>query len=299
MRSKATFQLKHADAHSAFKKIALDCLKHLQSNQDMVLHGADVEGVHQLRVAIRRLRCAFLVFRKIIGRGNSKALLDELNSVSEVLGKARDLDVFVTQTLPVVISQFSHHRGMLKLRDKALLAQAAAYIEVREALSTKRYHNMLLTLSNWIENERWRQNTSDSKTPKLQKVAITNLNKRSKQLKLSGNSLVNMQPEARHATRIAAKKLRYTAEFFCSLYSTTKSRAYVQSLSQLQDCLGALNDIVITEKLLRKIVGTRPSQSLKDAHNIFAGWNACNTSCGNAQVNEIWLKFSEKKPFWR
>ena len=298
LRSNTAYQLKHADAHSAFKRIALECIWHIQSNQDMVLHDADIEGVHRLRVAIRRLRCAFLVFRKVVGKSNSKALMDELTLVSDVLGKARDLDVFVTQILPVVISQFSHHSGMLKLRDKALLAQAAAYIEVRETLSTKRYHNMLLTLSNWIESKRWRLNASGSKTPKVQKIALTNLNKGSKELQLSGNNLANMQPEARHTARIAAKKLRDTAEFFCSLYSTAKSRAYIQNLTQLQDCLGALNDIAITEKLLGNIVGIRPSQSQKDALNIFAGWNAFNTLRGNTQLDEIWLKFSAQKPFW-
>ena len=264
----------------------------------MVLHDADIEGVHRLRTEIRRLRCAFLVFRKVVGKSNSKALMDELTLVSDVLGKAHDLDVFVTQTLPLVISQFSHHSGLLKLRDKALFAQAAAYIEVREILSTKRYHNMLLTLLNWIENKHWRLNASGSKTPKVQKIAITNLNKCSKKLKLSGKSLANMQPEALHTMRIKAKKLRDTAEFFGSLYSTAKGRVYIQHLSQLQACLGALNEIITTEKLLRNIVGTRPSQSQKDALNIFAGWNAFNTLRGNAQLDENWLKFSTQKPFW-
>ncbi|PKO50176.1 MAG: CYTH domain-containing protein, partial [Betaproteobacteria bacterium HGW-Betaproteobacteria-20] len=46
----------NADASSAFKKIAWECINQLQRNEDMVLRGADVEGVHQMRIALRRLR---------------------------------------------------------------------------------------------------------------------------------------------------------------------------------------------------------------------------------------------------
>lgn len=298
MKSEVAFQLKHADTHSAFKKIAGECIKHLQSNQDMVLHGADIEGIHQMRVALRRLRCAFLVFRKIVGSANSKTLMDELRSVANTLGCARDLDIFLTQTLPAVSAQFNDHSGLIKLRDKALAAQTQAYIEVREMLSTTRYRRMLLTLSDWIENERWRQGTHESKIPKVHELATAHLDKYRKQLKTSGKLLANAQPEARHVTRIAAKKLRYTAEFFASLYSVTESRAYIRKLSKLQDCLGMLNDIVITEKLLLQIVGSRHSRALDDALNIFSGWNACNTIHGVTHMNKAWLKFSAQKPFW-
>jgi CHAD domain-containing protein len=298
LKSEVAFQLKHADAHSAFKKIAGECVKHLQSNQDMVLHGADVEGVHQMRVALRRLRCAFLVFRKIVGSANSKTLMDELRSVADTLGRARDLDIFLTQTLPAVSAQFNNHSGLIKLRTKALAAQTQAYIEVREMLSTTRYRRMLLTLSDWIENERWRQGAHESEAPKVHALAAAHLDKYRKQLKAIGKLLASAQPEARHATRIAAKKLRYTAEFFVSLYSVAESRVYIRKLSQLQDCLGMLNDIVITEKLLLKIVGSSHSRTLDDALNIFSGWNACNTIHGVTQMNKAWLKFSDQKPFW-
>ena len=257
MKSEVAFELKHADAHNAFKQIAGECIKHLQSHQNIVLHEIDAESVHQMRVALRRLRCAFLVFKKIVGSANSKTLMDELNVVADTLGKARDLDIFLTQTLPAVLTQFNGHSGLIKLRDKAIAAQAQAYIEVRKVLAAIRYRRMLTTLSDWIESERWRQRTPEYKTPKVRALATAHLNQYHKQLKVRGKHLANAQPEARHATRIAAKKLRYTAEFFASFYSVAESRAYIRKLSQLQDCLGMLNDIMITEKLLFNIVGSR------------------------------------------
>ena len=276
-----------ADAHSAFKQIAWECINHLQSNQGMVLHGTDVEGVHQMRVALRRLRSAFALFRDMLGRGNSAALLAELGWLSDTLGKARDLDVFVTQTLPPIIAQFENHPGLLKLRDKAFVAQIEAYTEVRAALASQRYHCLLLTLAAWLENERWRENGLDANSPQVLDIATATLTKRHKQLRLHGERLVHMHPEERHVTRIAAKKLRYAAEFFASLYSSAKSHSFIHNLSQLQDRLGVLNDITVTEKLLRQLIGSRPDRTLDEALHILAGWNACNAMHSLAHMDEI------------
>jgi inorganic triphosphatase YgiF len=289
---------KHTDAHTAFKQITWECISHLQSNQEMVLHGSDIEGVHQMRVALRRLRSAFAVFRKVLGREGSTALLVELGWLNGTLGRARDLDVFITQTLPAVIAQFNHHAGLLKLRDKALSAQVEAYNEVRAALSSQRYQCMLLTLAAWLENERWREGARNTKNYQVLDIATTALNKHHKQLLLNGERLAHTHPEERHATRIAAKKLRYAAEFFVSLYSSTKSNAFIRSLSKLQDTMGVLNDITTTEKLLQQLVGPHPGGALDEALHIFTGWNACNAVYSLAHMDETWQKFTAKKPFW-
>ncbi|HEY3328374.1 MAG TPA: CHAD domain-containing protein [Novimethylophilus sp.] len=286
-----------ADATAAFKQIAWECINHLQGNQDMVLHGHDVEGVHQMRVALRRLRSAFAVFRGLLGRESSAALLDELGWITEVLGTARDLDVFITQTLPPVLAQFEHHAGLLRLRSKALSARRKAYAGVRDALDSQRYHGLLLTLAAWLENERWRDGT-DTDSGVID-IAHAILSKRHKQLRQHGKRLIHMHPEERHQTRIAAKKLRYAAEFFASLYPPGKSHAFIHKLAQVQDRLGILNDIAVTEKLLRQLIGTRPDRTLDEAMYIFAGWNACNAMHSLNHMDEAWHEFAAQKPFWR
>lgn len=289
---------KAADAHSAFKQIAWECINHLQSNQDMVLHGTDVEGVHQMRVALRRLRSAFSLFRKILGRENSTALLVELAWLAGTLGKARDLDVFVTQTLPAIISEFENHSGLLKLRDIALAEQAEAYTEVRAALSSQRYHCLLLTLAAWLENERWREGAKNTKNHQVLDIATATLTKHHKQLQQRGKHLAYMHPEARHAMRIAAKKLRYASEFFASLYPSAKSRSFIKNLSQLQDCLGVLNDMTTTDKLLHQFIGPSPDIKLDKVLHIFANWNASNAIHFEENLNENWQAFASQKPFW-
>ncbi len=289
----------NADASSAFKKIAWECINQLQRNEDMVLRGADVEGVHQMRIALRRLRSAFTLFRKVLGRANSVALLTEVDWLADTLGKARDLDVFITQTLPVVISQFKNHNGLQMLRDKAITAQAEVYIEVRAVLSSQRYHCLLLTLAAWLENERWQENAKSAKNYQALDIASVTLTKHYKQLLLSGKGLTHMPTEERHATRIAAKKLRYAAEFFASLYSSKKSRSFIKNLSHLQERLGVLNDIAATENMLLRIIGPQPGRALDEALHILSGWNACNAIHNLTKIAEDWQTFITKKPFWR
>lgn len=289
---------KDTNVQSAFKQIAWECILQLQGNQDMVLHGADVEGVHQMRVALRRLRSAFSVFRNILGGEDSVTLLAEISWLADTLGKARDLDVFVTQTLPIIIAQFKEHQGLLKLRDKAIVAKVEAYNELRTTLSSQRYQHLLLKLASWLENESWREKRHEHKFVKVLNLAIVVLEKRHKQLQKRGKDLINMSPEIRHAARIAAKKLRYAAEFFSSLYTTKKSRPYILSLSQLQDSLGVLNDITTTDKLLHQLIEQSPDKALNEALHIIANWNASNTIHLEENLNDNWRAFVSQKPFW-
>ena len=216
---------KGSDVHSAFKEIALECIRQLQGNQDMVLHGTDLEGVHQMRVALRRLRSAFSIFKNILGGENIVGFLAEISWVSDTLGKARDLDVFLSQTLPIVIAQFKENKGLIKLQNSALSAQNNAYKEVHVLLSSQRYQRLLLTLATWLENKSWRVKSHENKFIKVHNLASEVLDKRHHQLQKRGKDLVHMSPEIRHETRIAAKKMRYAAEFF-SAYMHQKKHVH-------------------------------------------------------------------------
>lgn len=255
---------RNQSAQEAFRLIAWECLNQLQGNLDMVLLGEDVEGIHQMRVALRRLRSAFTVFRPVIGKTCCAQILEDLHWVTDALGTARDLDVFVTQTLPLIMEQLPGHFGLKQLRTKGLDAQKVAYQVARKALQSQRYHHLILALAAWLESPFEAQQHS------VLDIAEITLTKRNRQLRQHGRRLMHMHPEERHATRIAAKKLRYAAEFFSGLYPAPSSnRAFLRSLTRLQDILGLLNDISVTEGLVLKLIGPRPERVLDEAFHIF------------------------------
>ena len=297
---KANFQILNnkMNAGAAFKKIAWECITHLQSNQDVVIEKSSEEGIHQMRVALRRLRSALTLFKKISGSKSRKSFSAELNWLARKLGKARDLDVFITQTLPSISGFVEQHQGLLTLKEKALEAQATAYSDVCETLSSQRYHRMLLALSSWVENESWRKDSKGFKNCQLETLAAATLKKLHKRLLSHGGSFADMQPEERHAIRIACKKLRYAAEFFGSIYTAKSSRRYIKLLIELQDHLGQINDINVTGNLIKTLTGPNPRGRAKEAIHIFKGWSESSTIQNSVETDKIWKTLSAIKPFW-
>src|SRR5262249_12292225 len=78
-----------------------------------------------------------------------------------------------------------------------------------------------------------------------------------KKILKSGKHLDRLDPQHRHKLRIQAKKLRYAAEFFAPAFPRKRAirrrKDFVASLQQLQDALGELNDIAVSEKLLEQL----------------------------------------------
>lgn len=283
------------NANIAFKEIVWECINQLQLNQNVVLHTSDIEGVHQMRIALRRLRSAFSLFKLILGHKKCAFILSELKWLSDILGKARDIDVLLTQTLPTITTQFKHHQGLLILQQLALKRQLKVYGFIRETLLSQRYNCLLLTICSWLENERWKET---KKHYKLLTVATRTLNKFHKQLLRHNGNLTDMSPEYRHATRIASKKLRYAAEFFMSLYPAKDCAKFIKLLAQVQECLGQINDIIVAEKLLDELKGPQPDAQSEEAIHLFKQWNTSAATHNIAKINPIWKQLTTTKPFW-
>lgn len=285
-----------ASADATLRQIVETCLMQLQGNQDMVLYGHDIEGVHQMRIAIRRLRAALKIFSRILHRKNTEAIIKELAWMSNTLGNARDLDVFITQTLPPILAQMPNQPSLALLAKRARQAKKSAYLDVQEALTSQRYQHLLLSLGDWLENVD--QQDQKAKQVTIGKIAQPMLTKRYEQLKKSGGKLAQASAEKRHRSRIAAKKLRYLAEFFISLYPDKKTKPFIKSLSQLQDQLGNMNDINVTSSLLEKLIAEKPSRELMTAKYIIDGWNARSLVSYVSKVDTTWKALLKQKPFW-
>jgi CHAD domain-containing protein len=279
-------------AHAALRCIGGECLAQLQGNHDMVLHGEDVEGVHQMRVALRRLRSAMAIFQPWVDA--PVELTGELLWISGKLGSARDMDVFLSQTLPPILQQFDHHPGLLTLRCRAMTAQCVAYLAVRSALRSQRYQRLLLSIGAWLESMQ-----DATAAAAVTEVAEHVLQKRYKQLRQHGKLLGELGVEQRHLARIAGKKLRYAAEFFSSLYPPGKADAFLQKLAELQDVLGTLNDIAVTDRLSHQLAGDHPDPVVGEALHIVSGWSACHVTHKRADMDRVWRTFAAHKPFWR
>jgi CHAD domain-containing protein len=135
-----------------------------------------------------------------------------------------------------------------------------------------------------------------------EELAARLLAKRRRAVLKLGRDFERLSPEERHQLRIELRKLRYTAEFFRSLYQKKREKAYFHALAQLQNSLGHMNDIVVADHLLDRLTAARESEPI--SHQLFtaigvvAGWHAHNASGSEREAEAIWLGFRHCDVFW-
>jgi triphosphatase len=226
-------------AAQALRQIMQSCIRQFRLNETRVLADRNPGALHQARVALRRLRSAFSIFKPVIG-DDGAALRKELRWLACELGEARNVDVVLERAEPG------------PLHDRIAAAREAAYDQVCDALSSTRARALMLDLAEWIAGSDW----SDGARP-ARAFAIAALDRFRRKVKRGGGDLAKVDDEARHAVRKHAKKLRYAAEFFAKLFERKKEkrrqRHFVSALEDLQDRLGALNDLVTAPALLEKL----------------------------------------------
>ncbi|MEQ9491055.1 MAG: CHAD domain-containing protein [Alphaproteobacteria bacterium] len=280
---------------SAFQTFMHGGIKQLLENRQVIIDGEDAEGVHQGRIAVRRMRAAVSVFKPILEEGSLAKAQAELRWMQQELGPARDWDVFLETTVNPLLARLPDSAALRALAKAAQAQQEAGYERARAFLSSRRFAVSLL----WLE--RWLLEVADEsrKTEPLVDFAARLLQSRRKKARRKAGENVTALPEATlHELRIELKKLRYTAQLFKSLYPGAKTDAYMQRLSAMQDCLGGLNDAAVQRGLLQQLkeAGTPAN---RDAQAILAGWHAAHTQTGLAHLAALWADFAAAKPFWR
>src|SRR5260221_11541356 len=130
----------------AFRALCAACVQHLEGNRTGALAAADPEYLHQMRVALRRLRTAFEVFADALPGPAAADLLGELRWLRRALGEARDWDVFLAGTLRPALSRHPRHAGLRSMRAACEDLSAEASGAARRALESRRYYALMRAL---------------------------------------------------------------------------------------------------------------------------------------------------------
>lgn len=295
------------NAGEAFQVIVLNCLDHLHSNEAGMLECGDIEYLHQMRVALRRIRSAFSIFSKAFSKSAFAPVTQELKWLSGQLGSARDWDVFVTETLTDACAQFPEHTELMVLQEKCEQIRRNHNDAARKAIESIRYTEMMLRLGAWLNGESWpvppglpASNDlfeTGAKIP-VKEFAAGLLAHRHKQLKKYGRKLKNASARTLHSMRIVAKKQRYAAEFFAGLYPHGKTKRYIKSLAKLQDVLGGMNDSAVIEQLLHELPAGENKSGEHEAIGIVLGWATSLALAKKTKLNKTWTCFTRNSPFW-
>lgn len=286
----------------AFRVIAWCCIAHLQDNQCRLAQAYDPEFIHQMRVAIRRLRSAFRLFSAAAPGIRDEALIAELRWLVGELGPARDWDVFLDELLQQVMHELPENAALDALKARAERLCQKARQRACAAAASQRFQKMLLRLGLFIWDAPWRQMADADAVARLDQpvtdFATVQLARHHRRLRRRGRGIAGLSVERRHALRIAAKKLRYAAEFFSMLYPKKTAASYLEALSGLQDELGMLNDQAVTGRLLAQIEGGSKDLLRLRAVGMIIGWNAYRTRFQLAGITQVWKRFHRRREFW-
>ncbi len=288
---------------AAMGRVFRACGQHWLANHAAVLDGVDPEGVHQMRVALRRLRSALSLFKGVLSPDDAAWLQTEAKALIGDLGAARDWDVFSTELLQPVIDARPADADLQALKVAVTDEQRSGYERARAALRSPRYTAFVLEFGAWLESGGWRNHQAAAQLDRpLLQLADRLLEKRHKKAMKQGRGFRRLSDEALHELRITLKKLRYATEFFAALYDKGRTKPYIRALRRLQDDLGHLNDVAVAEVRLRGLTETGSSNSigtLATGAGLVLGWYAQALATVRPRIAGDWRHFAASKPFWR
>ena len=237
----------------AFQAVGASCLQHLMANEAIVRAAPEADAVHQMRVALRRLRAAITLFKTVVEDEARDQIKDELKWMANLLGEARDLDVYVSKVLEPAQAQYEDDEGYRQLMAGYQERRIQAYQKVQETIVSPRFLNSILETAAWIQAGHWAVDKSKAARQRrgrpVAELAEQEIGRRWKRVLKRGRNLADLDPDERHQVRIEIKKLRYASEFFDSLFkgggAKTRKRAALKTLEALQETLGELNDIAV------------------------------------------------------
>ena len=223
---------------AALQEIGRACLAHLLHNEAAAL-AMQPEGVHQMRVAVRRIRSAVSAFRKLLSAADRHRISDELGWLVDILGGARNLDVFATELLLPTRAALVYEAGIDDLAAALDRERSAAYQRVERAILSERYAAGMLRVSHWFEARGWRDGPARRPTlltSPIGKLAPHLLDRRWREVRKRSKRFGQLTAQRRHKLRIAAKKLRYTFGA-SSLFDQDDLQDFMKQLKRLQDDL--------------------------------------------------------------
>jgi CHAD domain-containing protein len=262
-----------------------------------------IEGPHQLRVGLRRLRTAFAVFGPSLGKEAFAALNATARRLGQVVGALRDLDVLVEE---VIAGQAA--LGLDEPALEALMAtleprRRAVRAEVRAALAAPESVGFLFDLGQMIEGRGWLSPSDYTQTERLAAPILTEarsiLTRRLTRVRKRGRKPEKLSAEELHELRKELKKLRYAADMLSPVFAARRVEGHLKALRRLQDTFGSLNDAAMAREILSgpEAPGAGDAEAQR-AVGWVLGALAVRIRDDRPALFERWAALMKARPFW-
>jgi CHAD domain-containing protein len=244
------------DCATAFQKIALDCVTIIKAHHKGARTG-DTEAVHQIRIAITRLRAAVAFFAPIAVDAEWLRLKKEIAWLNISLGAARDSDVVVDYARRKRHREWAHrmiggHLDRRQTEDRRRLVRC---------LRSARFQRLIAAMAGWIKHGPWLARWARRRSAEpLEVYGARELNRWRERLIRKGRHLQTLGASRRHRLRIKVKRFRYMLEALTEtvpVRGRSEFRHLHRPAKRLQRTLGDLRD-------LRRFVSLADPSSAKD-----------------------------------
>ena len=259
--------------------VGRSCLGMLVKNQNPAIAGVP-DGVHQLRVAARRLRSFLNTLRWMLPEEHYRWAAGELKSIADALGPARNWEVFQASLLTPLREALPNEPGLAGLAAAAESERLRAYERARTALVERHTTERILRLMRWFETRGWRDQPVSEWSARLvapiSQIAGELLAHRLRQARKRSKHFAQLGEAQRHKLRIALKKLRYAIEFLESILPADALATLLKRVKPLQEDLGHANDVRTAGALLGELnlaTSDNERMALARAGGLLLGWH--------------------------
>ena len=257
----------------------------------------DPEAIHQMRVAVRRLRTVVRLGRDALPGRGADALRRELRWLGAALGGVRDLDVQLARLdahagqLPAV-----QRRRLTGYRSALRRRRDTARAGLREVIDGARVTRLLLALERAATpGRRMRPAAGDVPVARAGREAVRRAQRR---LRKRGRAVGGrFEAEDLHALRIRAKRLRYLVEALAP-FTGRAGRRLVAQLTELQDVLGRFNDAIIAAATVREYlesVTAHPAPATRAALHAFADAELRRAGVAQGEFHHAWRRVTGRR----
>lgn len=289
--------------NTALQIFGRQCLTHLLRNEASMLGGVP-EGVHQMRVAVRRLRSVLSAVRPMLPLEHHRWVSEEMKWLTHVLGPVRNWDVLATDLIRPVCEALPANGELAHLTKVVEDRHHAAFVDAKGTILSKRYTNSMLRLLRWFEARQWREQPISEDAALLLKpiatVAPKLINRSYSRARKFYKRFAEQTPAERHRLRIALKRLRYIIEFLECLFDKKQVIRFVDRLKSLQDRLGHANDIRVAHQFLAELPANADQymRPIDRAAGLVLGWHERGLAIQEPTVRRLVRRLKHSTRFW-
>lgn len=274
--------IEHVDSMAAagIKVLRLHYEKML-ANEAGVLKGEDIEAVHDMRVAIRRMRVAFRVFKPYYPKHTAKAYSKRFKTVGKILGPLRDIDVLLEKTALYIEEHSVDGQSLAGIWDFFGKARAVFHAEANEYLEDQQFSNLRQEFQDFLGREEL------SSEPKVKTSAVLLIEKQLSKARRFEQDWQQADYITLHQLRIAFKRLRYSIEFFKDVLGS-QQHAAIMLLKEIQNHLGDLNDAHVALQMLSEM----PKEFMNEQTRAYIEYRLNERDSLTASFPQVWQQFT-------